>query len=118
MTLEGTDCRVTNNRFPIRHAQVLQKSRSKPRRVTCSKSHTEDPQISSATVQNLFAVTTGIQNLRTLALINYVHCRSYVVHLFFRFTNIECRTFVCLLECFVFFFFFWEDLPLDGRVLL
>ena len=67
----------------------------------CSKSHTEDPQISSATVQNLVAVATGTQDLRTLALINYAHCRSCVVHLFFRFTNIECRTFVCSFVCFL-----------------
>jgi len=44
-------------------AQILQKSRSHlkilgTRRVTCSKSHTEDPQTLGATVQNLVTTVT------------------------------------------------------------
>ena len=100
ITLTIIDYPVTNNRFPIRHAQDLQKSRSNPSSAIWSNSRTEDPQISSTTVQNLVAVATGTQDLHTPALINYVHCRSCVVHLFFRFTGIECRKFVCLFVCF------------------
>jgi hypothetical protein len=44
-------------------AQILQKSRSHlkilgARRVTCSKSHTADPQMLGATVQNLVTTVT------------------------------------------------------------